>query len=227
MRLQRHVARELIHLVGGDGSCLRQQYDRLSKILTEGRLSYDKDQNNPVMVYVSPLCGEHCPAAICFADIPIDDLHLHTTKYGRVGLSFLKSFLIKRGANPVFYIEMKGPIDSKVGEPKTREDHFELIVAQDIIELDFHGQFANERTREAWNRLSHWLHWHVLPYRKPFDSSLPDSDRDNYYMDREWRIIGKVSFALTDVYRIILPPEYAGQFRSDFPDYLGQLTFSE
>ena len=44
--------------------------------------------------------------AMCFADIPLNDLSLHMSKYSRVGLSFLKSFLIKKGAKPVIYVPM-------------------------------------------------------------------------------------------------------------------------
>src|SRR5687767_7811114 len=40
---------------------------------------------------------------VCFADIPVSDLEIHMRKYGLVGISFLKTFLLQRGANPVFY----------------------------------------------------------------------------------------------------------------------------
>jgi len=46
----------------------------------------------------------YSPEIVCFCDIPVDDLHIHIGKYGRFGLAFLKSFLVERGANPVFYV---------------------------------------------------------------------------------------------------------------------------
>ena len=39
-----------------------------------------------------------------WVDIPVEDLGIHITKYSRFGLSFIKSFLINKGANPVFYV---------------------------------------------------------------------------------------------------------------------------
>jgi Putative abortive phage resistance protein AbiGi, antitoxin len=41
---------------------------------------------------------------ICFCDIPVTDLAIHMTKYSRFGLSFLKPFLVRKGANPVLYV---------------------------------------------------------------------------------------------------------------------------
>lgn len=46
---------------------------------------------------------------ICFCDIPADDLHLHMQKYGHFGIAFLKSLLVPKGANPVFYIAEQSP----------------------------------------------------------------------------------------------------------------------
>ena len=41
---------------------------------------------------------------ICFCDIPVEDFEVHMQKYSRFGVSFPKSFLASRDANPVFYI---------------------------------------------------------------------------------------------------------------------------
>ena len=41
---------------------------------------------------------------VCFSDIPVPDLGIHMGKFSRFGLAFNKSLLIKRGANPVFYV---------------------------------------------------------------------------------------------------------------------------
>jgi hypothetical protein len=45
-------------------------------------------------------------------------------------------------------------------------------------------------------------------------------------MEREWRVLGHVYFALGDVRRVFLPEEFAKRFRADLPEYTGQLTFS-
>jgi hypothetical protein len=67
----------------------------------------------------------------------------------------------------------------------------------------------------------------VLDYIKVFDSGVPDNAMDNYYMEREWRVVGGVRFALEDVSRVILPREYAREFRKRFPEYYGEISFSD
>jgi hypothetical protein len=67
----------------------------------------------------------------------------------------------------------------------------------------------------------------VLPFIKYFDASAPDEAEANVYMEREWRVIGDVKFALEDVHRVFMPERYAERFRADLIDYKGQLTFSD
>ena len=77
------------------------------------------------------------------------------------------------------------------------------------------------RVRDIRNLLA----FHIFAFLKPFDASTADTDPENFYMEREWRVFGNVSFAVEDVYRVFLPPEYARRFRDDLPEYAGQLTF--
>ena len=50
-------------------------------------------------------------------------------------------------------------------------------------------------------------------------------DDANYYMEREWRVGGNISFQLGDVARVFFPSSYAVRFRADLPTYIGQITF--
>ena len=68
--------------------------------------------------------------------------------------------------------------------------------------------------------------WSLFPYMKFFDCELPEDHLDNYYMEREWRVVGSVRFKLDDVERILIPREFARRLRIDLPDYTGQLTFT-
>lgn len=68
---------------------------------------------------------------------------------------------------------------------------------------------------------------HFLSFCVPFDSTKDDADQENYYMEREWRVIGDVKFGLEGVCRVILPRPYARRLRSDVPDYAGQITFPD
>ena len=60
---------------------------------------------------------------------------------------------------------------------------------------------------------------------KPFDGNKTDADPDNYYMEREWRVLGNVMFTLPDVYRVVIPSAFAKRLREEVPNYYGQITF--
>lgn len=66
---------------------------------------------------------------------------------------------------------------------------------------------------------------HLLGYIKEFNSSLSDDADENYYMEREWRVVGGVQFTLEDISRIIVPKDYAKRFRDEVPEYYGQVSF--
>ena len=67
----------------------------------------------------------------------------------------------------------------------------------------------------------------MFGFIKYFDDSASDEHKANVYMEREWRVIGDVKFALADVHRVFMPERYAERLRADLPTYTGQLTFSD
>jgi len=72
-----------------------------------------------------------------------------------------------------------------------------------------------------------FLSTNFVGFMKFFDSSLPDDNPQNYYMEREWRILGHMKFDPSDVATLIVPRKYAVRLRNDLPDYFGQIIFSE
>ena len=58
---------------------------------------------------------------------------------------------------------------------------------------------------------------------KCFDSRAAETDEANFYMEREWRVLGPVEFKLTDVRQVIMPRSRFREFREDFPEYTGEL----
>lgn len=60
-------------------------------------------------------------------------------------------------------------------------------------------------------------------YIKVFDETLANNDPDNYYMEREWRVIKSVAFGLNDIQKIYLPSEqYVEKFQDVFPSFSGE-----
>ena len=88
-------------------------------------------------------------------------------------------------------------------------------------------QLLEDYRQKLPNTLHYFLDLLVFAFIKYFDDSASDEDESNVYMEREWRVIGDVSFTLTDVHRVFMPKRYAERFRADLPNYTGQLTFSD
>jgi hypothetical protein len=263
LALQRYVSRELTHFVGRSIPALNGhtdedvQYSLLIKIIRSGWLTHPPHNPNVHGNLEVALGGKisdnqmYSPQVVCFCDIPSADLYIHIKKYSRFGLSFLKPFLVERGANPVFYIAK----DSKVLKAPDMAEFTELIgngrmvaFLQDLQErgaaalgsisrsvyydkmLPAYHELMQRLQRDIGSGvmdLRHFLGFHVFSFMKFFDQSLPHEDPDNYYMEREWRLVGNLQFGMADVYRVILPEAFARKFRNDVPEYCGQLTYAE
>jgi Putative abortive phage resistance protein AbiGi, antitoxin len=240
MPTQRYVSLELTHFVG-KGLSEDQQYSLLvNDILKGGCLKFPPVDDNRCIEGLSgnlPIVGgtrtpglDDTEAAYsqrtCFCDIPVTDLEIHMNKYSRFGLSFLKRFLIGKGANPVMYVAKNSQAlsfrlpESTRDEPWPRRRVFERNI--ELLE-----EYRRENRDDIPIYLEYFQDILVLPFIKYFDDLAPDEDEANVYMEREWRVIGDVKFALADVHRVFMPKRYAERFRADLPNYTGQLTFSD
>ncbi len=121
--------------------------------------------------------------------------------------------------------------------PASRDQIFDVglrLTLELLHELQFGRQGSSGERSDPWAEgpdqsrirdIRNFLFFHVFAFLKPFDASTADTDAENFYMEREWRVSGNVDFAVGDVYRVFLPQAYAHRFRDDVPDYAGQLTF--
>jgi len=66
--------------------------------------------------------------------------------------------------------------------------------------------------------LQYFLAFQIFSYIKFFDPSFADDDPENYYMEREWRVVRNVSFELSDVCAVLVPQEYLGEITARFPE---------
>jgi hypothetical protein len=89
-----------------------------------------------------------------------------------------------------------------------------------------HGERGAVELRTRVFALRAFLTRQIFSYTKDFDLTLAENDADNYYMEREWRVIGGVRFVPDDVTRIIAPEPFAKRLRQDLPDYTGQVHFA-
>src|SRR5699024_5946499 len=202
--IQRYVSKELTHFVGRHKP-EHQRFQLLIDIIRSGWILprdhfYDQTKNVQLHKEENQLEKIISPQMICFADIPINDLSLHMEKYSNFGIAFKKDYLVKYGANPVLYLTQNGMVN---GQKTTREDWFrdhlkKYAFFRDEIKKLAADEQAKE-IKELFAEIDQFLLQDVIAYIKPFDASKNDADEDNYYLEREWRIIGNLPFTLKDI----------------------------
>jgi hypothetical protein len=182
---------------------------------------------------------------VCFCDIPRDELAIHCAKYGCFGLAFSKPFLIAQGASPVMYVPKPGSfemilrehhISSGKLESEERKAGDRAAIVDDVFE--FHNQLSSakylalqdsfsqaarvEDAVEVSRQLKTTLFYQtaieafLFGHLKFFDPTLSPDHIDNYYMEREWHVAGKVRFQQADIRQMFVSAELVDQARRDF-----------
>jgi hypothetical protein len=189
--------------------------------------------------------------AVCFCDIPANCLRIHMKNYGRFGLAFTKKYMLSRGASPVFYVaaDAAAPPEPGVG-PRTLGQKFDQLYAElqavclEMTEFARTGipqtsseMITSKHSREGTpnelrilgklNAIAHDLDSMVFAHLKFFKGRLREGHKKNYYMEREWRKVGGLAFALRDVHHVILPTSYKTRFKGLVPDYTGKFLDPE
>ncbi|MFD1848822.1 abortive infection system antitoxin AbiGi family protein [Oceanobacillus bengalensis] len=227
--IQRYVSKELTHFVGRHRP-ERERFDLLIDIIKSGWILHKNiDGDMKINIDAKGLEDIVKPGITCFADIPINDLSLHMEKYSNFGLAFKKDFLVENGANPVLYIAANGKLEeSPGGNWLHREDYFkENIKGYFKLIEEIRSHLDDSESHALLNRLDTFLTKNIFSFLKPFDASKTDADEDNYYMEREWRIVGDLHFSMHDITRILIPESYGERLKQTLPSYYGQISFTE
>jgi hypothetical protein len=193
----------------------------------------------------------YSPEVVCFCDIPVQDIHLHALKYSPFGLAFSKTFVVGKGGAPVFYLpkgalmrvskkldaeELMATIESggNLDEDVSLGELFDRILPDldDLMEKlrkymkEAHKPLPGTHPdRNRLHDLRQFLDFRVFSYVKFFDETLADDNPENFYMEREWRVVGNVQFAMGDIARVFIPRAYDERLRRDVPGFYGQVTF--
>jgi len=171
----------------------------------------------------------YAPEIVCFCDIPVEDIHIHTAKYSLFGLAFSKRFIVTRGGCPVFYLSR----DTQLRQLRDLKDFKDLQNLQLLEQVNLGGMFDHMvsefhslmdlfgdllmRVRSTpgvpadYCRLRDlvlFLQFRVFSHVKFFDESLDDPE--NFHMERQWRVVGNVNFELSDIRRLIIPEKFGG-----------------
>ena len=225
-----YVSDELTHFVGRGLPTDDARYELLADIiLRNGCL---KNPKHPGSRYGRLQSDTRCGIShnnayqgnyTCFCDIPPSSLGIHMKKYSPFGIAFRKNFLVAQGTSPVFYVAKS----AQIGIGKSKADAFDEYFGM------YHSLLTQETPGEAskfasqFGELAGFLDWEVFSHLKVLDPACSDDDAANYYMEREWRVIGEVHSVLADVCRIIVPAAYRSRLQQELPAYCGVVTSSD
>jgi hypothetical protein len=229
-----YVADELYHFVGRKNPADHEtNYHILLKILDEGWITHyphhhiiaDSISFNLDANLVS---GDLViPSMTCYCDIPLTSIDIHATKYGFFGVAFDRAKLISVGARPVTYIPT---------QPSDWRGHFATIHGLGLLK-DLEGTWRgayefieqstdNPHTRslgvkpEDFKATAYALtevFTRQLAFVKAFNSELAPDHPDNYYMEREWRLIGNFKFEEKDLRSVLIHESYRRRLEEDRP----------
>jgi len=240
--LQGYISEFLFHFIGKDIHGEEEQYELLKQIISDGWISYYPHEKNLAIgptdirsMQDRKLEEMFNPKCICFADIPIKDLSLHSSKYSKFGIGFKRDFLISKGANPVFYIEKNSILYKNQSGTNnliklSKEDYYQEYSSKTIwyFLMKYLSCFEKNTSKDHSKELSDT--WEILMFLinifshlKPWDDSLGEYDPRNFYYEREWRSLNNVDFNLSDIEVICLPNKFKEQFTNDFPSFSGKL----
>ncbi|MGB9941414.1 abortive infection system antitoxin AbiGi family protein [Methanosarcina sp.] len=231
----------LYHFLGRSVKSEDEQYELLTKIIKDGWLTFPPHENsvNPGQIKIDSFKERKInemfiPECVCFADIPKDQLKIHMEKYSKFGIGFSKSFLVKKGVNPVFYIDenslvYKMNFSTNMLELTKKTDYYQENCSKAmwyfISKYLPYCQKSEDEYRDTWE--IYLFLTNIFSHFKVWNSNLEDSDPSNYYFEREWRAINNIDFQLSDIVMIIIPKNYETQFRENFPGYTGKIEFSD
>ena len=233
-----YVSDELTHFVGTRIKSRESRYALLIKILREGRLMCKEGCGGLVIDPFTKFTTNRMirPDGVCFCDIPLRGLKIHMRKYSQFGLAFPKSFLLEQGANPVFYIANNSKLrfwtvagKKALFYTEDRAAFFNRQFSEFYDCMRTVKRFLHVRRKDPLQpdplvtrleRLEVFLS-SFFGYCKCFDASRAEGDKENFYMEREWRLRSKLAFKIGDVCRVILPRSFAQRFKRDFPAFSG------
>jgi len=235
-----YVSRDLTHFVGR-GKPEEEQYELLLKIVRSGWLTHPPHKPTPgSSLTVNPNVKlsdneMYTPRMVCFCDIPVQNLGIHIRKYSRFGLAFPKDFIAQRGGMPVRYIPRSAKRGAaRIGSSDNAENmgayfdrmvrsYYQVFILADRLPQALGQSPDREEDSSLLTDLRFFFNFQVFSFLKFFDHTLPDTHPESYYLEREWRVLGNVSFSMGDIVRIIVPAAYKERLRSALSEYCGEI----
>lgn len=230
---QDYTTGNVYHFVGhADPDNHEQNFATLIKILKSRKILHSP--GNPCAHEISYTIDKNAslldeklilPNIICFCDIPFDSLGIHISKYGYFGVAINKQFLAARGARPVMYM------------PYRKDDIFSAYGISLIKDIDSIYKKLSELASIEGANISTRILGEVpddtelkvikgcfekdfMAFVKPYYISLERTDDGNYYMEREWRLLGNIEFNYNEniLSHVVIKKGYKNQLLKAIPE---------
>ncbi len=218
-------------------------YHEIVKVIIKNKRIYNKEkerfedkENFPIVINSSPVC--------CVAEIPIQHLSYHSTRYGKIAIGFYRDSIVKNGFNPVMYTLEHSHLSNNIYEGysaidnvnpdwatwqlESMIDEFEKLVEKNGINetIDFDEVLYEHKQIEKHANLINEKYKNLLAYIKTFESN----EFDSIYCEREWRSTQTYKFKPSDIAMIVLPKNvnnfnyYDDFIESDSLSYIDRKT---
>lgn len=232
-----YTSHVLYHLVGSSAPDDDEaNYRTLCAVLSSMELRTNEvaGQRNRILLEIDPERGDVdgepiAQSKVCLCDIPFQALGLHTKRYGRFGVGVDRATVAKWGGRPVIYVPTTQ--DPRPGtNDYLAQDAMNALVGLDKFFPDPDEQRSRNpglppSSREEAIELARRTIEMLLAHTKQFKVNLPIEHPENFYMEREWCKLGKLSLH-SSLREIIAPSPYHEQLEEAFPA-LKDLRFRE
>lgn len=230
-----YASAELFHFVGHSSpDDDERNYGTLGLVLQSGCISHPPHDHGWGAVSYTENCAGRLeteelivPTVTCYADIPFEALSTHVSKYGKFGVALPRSLLVQYGARPVMYIPFRQD-DWRSIHGLTLLRDIEAIV-KGFDEQVYAKQGCDSGSRRlgqppdtpesAISNIKGMIFKEFLAFIKPFNSEIRPTDKNNFYMEREWRKYGNMQFGPAQVSRLVVAKGYKERAHSDYPEY--------
>lgn len=200
------------------------RYHEIVKVIVPEKRQFDFKtrklnilKNHPVTVKSKPVC--------CVADIPLQHIDYHSSRYGKIAIGFHRDSIVKSGFNPVMYtlenaeliniiyqgysaIDNADPLNARTEIDSIQEEIDKIIESNNLDDSVDTFMVTSEL---EWINSAHEIinesFQNFLAYIKTFDTT----EFDSIYCEREWRNTKNYSFTAEDIAIIVLPKEQDGE----------------
>ena len=202
---QRFASEVLWHFVGRTRSD-SGRYEDLLSILRQGlQLGKGKEEFRFYCKRTKKWRSLEGYPAVCLADIPLKDLHIHAVRYGEYAIGFHKESVIRYGFNPVLYANQhSGVFHDFIFLRDRLEDRLRKLSVEAATDLQKLLLLLGTVTK-AGN----------LQANPVADIDWDKAQVNNFYYEREWRHVLPWPFQASDVAMVILPDRRITDFLRD------------